>query len=236
MATGTDEACRLTERVARDSYGRLVAFLVARTGDVAGAEDALAEAFAEALRSWPTADAPANPDGWILTVARRRQTDALRKRQTGVAGEAQLVLITQEIEAAAQAADEIPDRRLALMFACAHPEIEPGARSPLILQTLLGLNAAQIGAAFLVPPAAMGQRLVRAKARIKQAGLAFRVPERAELPARVAAVLEAIYAAYAKAWSDSGEAQASPLAGEAIWLIPAGLVNLLRKRLRGRTC
>lgn len=213
-----DDAGRTAERVARESYGRLVAFLAARTGDVAGAQDALADAFTEALRAWPAAGPPANPDAWILTVARRRQTDALRKRATGAAGEAHLVLMREEIAALAAAPDDIPDRRLALMFACADPDIEPAARSALILQTIMGLTAAEIGAAFLVPPAAMGQRLVRAKARIKAAALAFRVPDREELPARVAAVLEAIYAAYAKAWNDSGEAQASPLAGEAIWL------------------
>ena len=213
-------ARRLAERAARESYGRLVAFLAARTGDVAGAEDALAEAFATALQAWAKDGPPANPDAWLLTVARRRQADAARRRGTGKAGEAHLVLVAEEIEAAAEARDAIPDRRLALMFACAHPDIEPQVRAPLMLQTILGLTAAEIAAAFLVPPAAMGQRLVRAKARIKAAGVPFRIPELDELPARLDAVLAGVYAAYAKAWGE--DLEAGQLAEEAIWL--AGLI------------
>lgn len=225
MAADHDEARRAAERVARESFGRLVAFLAARTGDVAGAQDALADAFTEALRAWPVAGVPASPCGWVLTAARRRQTDARRRHKTGRDGEAQLILMREEIEALTAASEEIPDRRLALMFACAHPDIEPNCRAPLILQTILGLTAAEIGAAFLVPPAAMGQRLVRAKARIKQMELGFHVPEGKDLPARVVHVLDAVYAAYTKAWSECGEAQTSPLVTEAIWL--AQLVVLL---------
>jgi len=213
-----NEARRAAERVARESYGRLVAYLAARTRDVAGAEDALAEAFAAALRIWPVDGTPANPDAWLLTVARRRQTDALRRRQTRIAGEEHLTLMADEIEAAAATPDDIPDRRLALMFACAHPAIERGMRAPLILQTILGLTAQDIAAAFLIPPATMGQRLVRAKARIKDAGIPFGVPEKSELSQRLDAVLEAIYAAYAKGWSEIGEAGTPQLADEAIWL------------------
>lgn len=213
-----DEARRTAERSARESYGRLVAFLAARSGDVAGAEDALAEAFAAALEAWTRDGPPANPDAWLLTVARRRQADAARKAATGRAGEGRLALMAQDLEAAAMAPDEIPDRRLALMFACAHPAIEPALRAPLILQTLLGLTAADIGQAFLVPPATMGQRLVRAKARIKASGAPLVVPQADELPNRVEAVLEAVYAAYAKSWNDSGEVEPTDLTGEAIWL------------------
>ncbi len=212
-----DEASRTAERVARESYGRLVAFLAARTRDVAGAEDALAEAFATALRMWPTEGIPQNPDAWLLTVARRRQTDALRRRQTQTAGEAHLQLMADEIEDAALHPDEIPDRRLALMFACAHPAIERGMRAPLILQTILGLTAQDIASAFLISPATMGQRLVRAKTRIKDAGIPFNIPDREALPERLDAVLEAIYAAYAKGWSEIDSTTAS-LADEAIWL------------------
>ena len=111
----------------------------------------------------------------------------------------------------------IPDERLALMFACAHPAIDPAIRSPLILQTVLGLDAADIGSAFLVSPAAMGQRLARAKHKIKVAGIPFRIPERAELSERLDAVLEAIYAAYTKGWNDPSNVQ-NNLAEEAIWL------------------
>lgn len=211
------EAARTAERVARDSYGRLVAFLAARTRDVAGAEDALSEAFAAALRMWPEGGVPDNPDAWLLTVARRRQTDALRRRQTRSAGEEHVQLMAEEIEAAAGSTAEIPDRRLALMFACAHPAVERGMRAPLILQTILGLTAIDIAAAFLIPPATMGQRLVRAKARIREAGIPFALPEREELPERLGEVLDAVYAAYTKGWADAGDA-APELADEAIWL------------------
>jgi RNA polymerase sigma-70 factor (ECF subfamily) len=212
-----DEARHTAERVARESYGRLVAFLAARTRDVAGAEDALAEAFAAALRVWPAEGVPQNPDAWLLTVARRRQTDAVRRRQTRAAGEGHLMLMADEIDDAAQNPDEIPDRRLALMFACAHPAIERGMRAPLILQTTLGLTAQDIASAFLISPATMGQRLVRAKARIKDAGIPFAIPEREALPERLDAVLEAIYAAYAKGWGEI-DGPGAPLAEEAIWL------------------
>ena len=213
-----DAARRAAERAARDSYGRLVAFLAARTRDVAGAEDALAEAFASALKSWPEDGVPANPDAWLLTVARRRQTDAMRRRQTRTAGEVHIQLMTEELEDAAANPEVIPDRRLALMFACAHPDIEAGMRAPLILQTILGLTAIDIAAAFLIPPATMGQRLVRAKARIKEAAIPFAVPEREDLAERLDAVLEAIYAAYAKGWTEIGDTAAERLADEAIWL------------------
>lgn len=218
MASAVEHAHKAAERVARESYGRLLALLAVRTRDVAGAEDALADAFAAALRTWPDRGVPANPDGWLLTAARHRQTDAARRRQTQAMGEEHLQLMAEEIEQASRTPEEIPDRRLALMFACAHPAIEAGMRAPLILQTILGLTAEAIAAAFLIPPATMGQRLARAKARIRQAGIPFRVPDRDELPERLDAVLEAIYAVYSKGWAEIGEDGNSPLAEEAIWL------------------
>ncbi len=218
MPRDSNEVAATAERVARESYGRLVAFLAARTRDIAGAEDALAEAFAAALRIWPAEGVPNNPEAWLLTVARRRQTDALRRRTTRKAGEEHLIMMADEIEAAAETPEDIPDRRLALMFACAHPAIERGMRAPLILQTVLGLTAIDIAAAFLIPPATMGQRLVRAKSRIKDAGIPFRVPDKEQLPERLDAVLDAIYAAYSKGWAEIGDASSVELAGEAIWL------------------
>lgn len=218
MPDGVEQAQKAAERVARESYGRLLALLAVRTRDLAGAEDALADAFAAALRTWPERGVPDNPDAWILTAARNRQTDAARRRQTEAASEEHLQRMADEIEHASRMPDAIPDRRLALMFACAHPAIEAGMRAPLILQTILGLTAEAIAAAFLVPPATMGQRLSRAKARIRRAGIPFRVPDRDELPERLDAVLEAIYAAYSKAWAEIGEEGHPPLAEEAIWL------------------
>jgi RNA polymerase sigma-70 factor (ECF subfamily) len=213
-----DEASRAAERVARESRGRLVAFLAARTRDVAGAEDALSEAFAAALRSWPVDGVPDNPDAWLLTAARRRQTDAARRTQTRRSGVEHVHRIGDELEAIAEERDAIPDRRLALMFACAHPAIERGMRTPLILQTILGLTADDIAAAFLLPPGTMGQRLVRAKTRIRDAGIPFRVPDRDELPERLAEVLDAIYAAHTKGWNETGDDAIPELADEAVWL------------------
>lgn len=213
-----ETARRTAEHVARESYGRLVAFLSARTRDVAGAEDALAEAFATALLSWQKDGVPDNPDAWLLTVARRRQTDAIRRKRTRLGGEEHVKLMSDEIEAAAGEVASIPDRRLALMFACAHPAIERGMRAPLILQTILGLTAQDIAAVFLIPPATMGQRLVRAKVRLRDAGIPFAIPEREELPNRLEAVLDAIYAAFGKGWAETGESGTPDLAEEAIWL------------------
>ena len=214
----SDAVRRAAERAARESYGRLLAFLAARTRDVAGAEDALAEAFASALTSWPEQGVPANPDAWLLTVARRRQTDAYRRAGTSKSGEMHLTLMREELDDLAMTPEAIPDRRLALMFACAHPDIDASLRSPLILQTILGLTAADIGAAFLIPAATMGQRLVRAKSRIAELGIAFEIPDTEDLPDRLDAVLEAIYAAYAKGWNDLVGETGGQLAEEAIWL------------------
>jgi len=189
------------ESAARRSYGKLVAFLAARTRDVAAAEDALSEAFASALSDWPVSGCPANPEGWLLTVARRKLIDAMRGRQRHEVAAEELRVMAEGAEMA-ETDTRLPDQRLGLMFACAHPAIEAGIRSPLILQVVLGLDAKAIASAFLTSPAAMGKRLVRAKEKIREAGIPFAIPERAELPVRLDAVLEAIYAAFAEGWSD----------------------------------
>jgi len=159
---------------------------------------------------------PANPDGWLVAVAKRRHLDLLRRGQVRTGGQPHLQMLADEIEQASRASEALPDRRLALMFACAHPLIEPGARAPLILQTVLGVAARTIASAFLVSPDSMSQRLVRAKARIKESGIPFRVPDQGEMPERLNAVLEAIYAAYSTGWD--AQDGASELAPEAIWL------------------
>jgi RNA polymerase sigma-70 factor (ECF subfamily) len=221
MPREDDGPARATaEAVARHSYGKLVAFLAARTRDVAAAEDALSNAFAAALADWPTSGIPKSPEAWLLAVGRRRMIDADRRRRTSADAGGELQLMAAELEAAAASPTPIPDDRLALMFACAHPAVDPGIRAPLILQTILGFDAAAIASAFLVAPAAMGQRLVRAKNKIKQAGIPFRVPERTDLRERLDAVIEAIYAAFAEGWSDPAgtEVRRRNLAEEAIWL------------------
>jgi len=196
--------------------------LASRTRDIALAEDALADAFERALRTWPEAGVPDSPEGWLLTVARHRQSDVLGSaaRRTSDALPDDDALGTIATEVADRDPDEIPDKRLELLFACAHPAIDPAVRTPLMLQTVLGFDAGTIASAFLVAPAAMGQRLVRAKNKIRQAGIGFHVPAVAELPVRLDAVLDAVYAAYAEGWSDAEEAdpRRRNLAEEAIFL------------------
>jgi RNA polymerase sigma-70 factor, ECF subfamily len=221
MPRGDDQGAQAAaEQVARRSYGKLIAFLAARTGDVAGAEDALSEAFAAALVDWPTSGVPDSPEAWLMAVARRRSIDALRRRQRGESAAPRLLMMAEELEATATREADIPDDRLRLMFACAHPAIDPRARAPLILQTVLGFDAASIASAFLVSPATMGQRLVRAKSKIRRAAVPFRVPERDDLAERLDAVLEAIYATFAEGWSDpaGAEIRRRDLAQEGIWL------------------
>ncbi len=221
MPREDDEPARATaDWVARRSYGKLVAFLAARTRDVASAEDALSDAFAAALAAWPASGVPRNPEAWLMAVARRKLIDAARRRRGGTGADAHLRLIAEELAEVSSSAAEIPDERLALMFACAHPAIERGIRAPLILQTILGFDAAAISSSFLVAPSAMGQRLVRAKSKIRQAGIPFRVPGCGELGERLDAVLEAIYAAFAEGWSDPAgtEIRRRNLAEEGIFL------------------
>lgn len=217
-----EQAPQVAEAAARRSYGKLVACLAARSRDVAGAEDALSEAFLAALAEWPRRGVPRNPEAWLLTVARRRHVDAVRARVRDEALAAQLELL----ERLAQRGEDgdgdggIPDERLRLMFACAHPAIAASARAPLILQAVLGFDAATIASAFLVAPAAMGQRLVRAKAKIREAGISFALPGRAAWPERLDAVLCAVYAVFAEGWSDAAGADpaARNLAEEGVWL------------------
>lgn len=200
---GDARARSTVDAVARRSYGKLIAFLAVRTRDVAAAEDALSEAFITALIDWPANGCPSNPEAWLLTVARRKMIDAIRRRRSGEAATEQLQLLAEGLDAATTDA-EIPDRRLALMFACAHPAIEAGIRAPLMLQVVVGLDAKMIASAFLTSPSAMGKRLVRAKNKIRQAGIPFSIPEREELPRRLDTVLDAINAAFAEGWTDPG--------------------------------
>jgi predicted RNA polymerase sigma factor len=232
-----DAARKTADAVARRSYGKLVAFLAARTRDVTAAEDALSEAFASALADWPVNGCPRNPEGWLLTVARRKLIDGVRRRQTGEAVGTQLQILAEGLEDAAAQAEkdmELPDKRLALLFACAHPAIEAGIRAPLMLQVVLGLDGEKIASAFLVSPAAMRKRLSRAKEKIQQAGIPFSVPEREELPERLDTVLAAIYAGFAEGWTDPGgtDAMRRDLTEEAIFLARL-VVELLPQEAEG---
>lgn len=206
------------ERAARESYGRLLALLAARTRDVAAAEDALSDAFAAALSAWPRGGIPDKPEAWLFAAARRKLIDAARKSRTASAAEADLAMTIEELNDMGRA--EAPDRRLGLLFACAHPAIDANARTPLMLQTVLGFSAERIAAAFLVEPATMSQRLVRAKRKIKEANVGFDVPEPSQWRDRCAAVLEAIYAGYSVGWTDplSVDPERRALGEEAIWL------------------
>ncbi len=208
------------ETVARASYGKLIAFLSARSRDVARSEDALSDAFAAALRDWSKNGVPRQPEAWLLAVARRRLVDASRRAKVAQASSEALIMIAEELEAAPRESGSIPDQRLALMFACAHPAIDADIRAPLMLQTILGIDAGAIASAFLVSPAAMGQRLARAKAKIRQAGIPFRAPAADAMAERLGGVLEAIYAAFTEGWSEPAGADSKRrnLAGEAIWL------------------
>jgi RNA polymerase sigma-70 factor (ECF subfamily) len=205
------------ERAARESYGRLLAILAGSTRDLVLAEDALADAFEAALRTWPTRGVPDNPEGWLVTVGRNRIRDVLRSAQARSSAPLDDFLSDGGLAAtfAAPDPDAIPDRRLELLFACAHPAIHPSVRTPLVLQVVLGLHAARIAQAFALPPAAMAQRLVRAKHRIRDAGIPLRTPSRAEMPARLPTVLEAIYGAYAIDWLDQHDRIRDSLAEEA---------------------
>lgn len=221
-------ATATAERAARESHGRLLALLIASTRDIALAEDALADAFERALRTWPDSGVPQNPEAWLMTVARNRARDLLGSaaHRTGAALDDETLEnddrtgggMVDDIAALLDRGEGIPDKRLELLFTCAHPAIEPSIRTPLMLQVVLGLDAARIARAFDIEPAAMAQRLVRAKKRIALAGIPYTVPARADMRPRLASVLEAIYGAYAVDYLDQGERYRESIADEARWL------------------
>lgn len=212
---------RAVEWAARSAYGRLIATLTVHTRDVAAAEDALSDAFHAALRQWPTQGVPDSPDAWLLAVARRRITDTGRKRLVAERAAPALAYAAAQLQQAPhEDAPVLPDQRAVLLFSCAHPAIDDTLHAPLMLQVILGLDAERIAAAFLVKPSAMAQRLVRAKRKLRDAGVRFAVPDTHELEGRLPAVLEAIYAAFGAAWDEvaGGDAQQASLLEEAIWL------------------
>lgn len=203
--------------VARDSRARLLGYLAPRAGgDLAGAEDALGDAFVAALEQWPRDGIPAKPEAWLLTVASRRLADLRRRNQVHRRKTDLLIEAMDAGHTAAESGSDFPDERLKLLFVCAHPSIDAAARTPLMLQTVIGIGADRIASAFLTSPVAMGQRLVRAKQKIRDAGIPFRIPEPQDLPERLGFVLDAVYAAYNAGWQDS--ASGFDLALEAVRL------------------
>jgi predicted RNA polymerase sigma factor len=216
---GKAAAERAIERVARESYGRLVAYLCVNTRDLAAAEDALSEALMKGLTAWPRDGVPQNPEGWLLKAARNTVIDAARHQSVVRASEPTLLLLKDETMETSLST-EFPDERLKLLFVCAHPAIDPNMHTPLMLQAVLGLDAVRIAGAFLISPKTMGQRLVRAKVKIRDGGIPFAIPDQRDLAERLDAVLEAIYAAFGIGWDDTAgtDQRRRELAEEAIWL------------------
>ena len=213
------------EAVFREEWGRLLATLVRWVGDLDLAEEVAAEAIAVALERWPVDGVPDNPAGWLLTTARRRAVDLLRRRQTYAAKLAILRVEaeraeTERFDAPAGDPDVIGDDRLRLFFTCCHPALAAEARVALTLRYLAGLSTAEVARAFLVPDTTMAQRLVRAKRKIREAGIPYRVPSADELPTRLPAVLSVVYVVFTEAYAAShGPALIRPeLADEAIRL------------------
>ena len=210
------------EMVARSSYGKLLSILTARTGDLAASEDALAGAFEKALTNWPRDGVPNIPEAWLLTVARRKLIDTARHEQVKAQTLPALQMMLEEITSTriTNIDADFGDDRLKLLFVCTHPAIDENIHTPLMLQTVLGLDAGAIASAFLIKATTMSQQLARAKQKIRRAGIAFSIPEKEHLEERIEAVLGAIYVVFTQGWDDAPQSPAKeqPLITEAIWL------------------
>lgn len=214
------EMNQVIEQTARNAYGRLFSYLAVNWKDLQAVEDALGDAFLAALETWRKNGVPDKPEAWLITAARRRLIDRARRARISDDALPMLLALSEDTQYLASSSAEFPDERLKMMFLCTHPAIDPVMRTPLMLQTVLGIDAARIASAFVIKPSTMSQRLTRIKAKIRNERLIFEIPDVEEVPERLDSVLEAIYAAYGSGWEEAAVAD-SPrkgLAEEAIYL------------------
>lgn len=210
----------MIEQTARNAYGRLLSYLAVNWRDLQAVEDAIGDAFVAALETWPKIGIPDKPEAWLVTAARRRLIDRARRTRVSESALPTLIAMSEDTQRLASSNTGFPDERLRMMFLCTHPAIDPAMRTPLMLQTVLGIDAARIASAFIVKPSTMSQRLTRVKAKIRTERITFELPDAEEIPNRLDSVLEAIYAAYGSGWDEAVSAD-SPhrrLAEESIYL------------------